>query len=86
MTVHTWDLAVATGQQHNWDADVVVASIEASRRAFPDGDREAAFEALRPNLPPGTNPPFANPVTVADGAPAIDRLIGWYGRQPVSRV
>jgi hypothetical protein len=27
-------------------------------------------------------PPFKNAIDIADGAPLIDRLIAWYGRQP----
>ncbi len=80
--MHTWDLATAIGVTPRWNTEVGAAAIEASRQAFPGGDREAAFEQLRPNLPPGTNRPFANPVDVGESAAAIDRLVGWYGRRP----
>lgn len=82
LTVHTWDLAASIGATPAWDPEVVAAALEASRHALPDGDREAAFEQLRPHLPPGITRPFANPLTVGEDAPSIDRLVSWYGRRP----
>jgi uncharacterized protein (TIGR03086 family) len=89
LTVHTWDLAVATGQHPEWDAEVVAVALQAALRGLPSGDREAAFAELIANLPP-TAPagfgadgrPFGNPVTVAAEAAPIDQLVAWYGRRP----
>lgn len=85
LTVHTWDLAHATGQSVAWRDDVVGVALAASLQALQPGDREAGFEAMRPHLPAplaANFPPFKNAVDVDDEAPAIDRLIGWYGRRP----
>ena len=35
VTVHTWDLAVATGQRPRWDDTVVAAALAASKRILP---------------------------------------------------
>nr|WP_231514501.1 hypothetical protein [Mycobacterium sp. URHB0044] len=35
LTVHTWDLATATGQQPDWDDTVVAAAFDAARRILP---------------------------------------------------
>lgn len=85
LTVHTWDLAQATGQQPAWRDDVVQVALDAALQALAPGDREAGFEAMRPHLPAQLSanfPPFKNAVDVADGAALIDRLIAWYGRRP----
>ena len=69
VTVHTWDLAVATGQRPAWDDAVV-------------GRARAAFER---ELPPGADrswTPFDPVVDVAADAPAIDQLVGLNGRHP----
>jgi uncharacterized protein (TIGR03086 family) len=85
LTVHTWDLARATGQPVAWRDDVVQVALSAALQGLQGGDREAGFEAMRLHLPAELSvnfPPFKNPIDVADQAPAIDRLIGWYGRKP----
>lgn len=85
LTVHTWDVASATGQQPQWNEQVLQVSLQAARQALPDGDRQAAFAAIAADLPPQVaagGPPFANPVAVADDAPLIDQLVAWYGRRP----
>ena len=69
VTLHTWDLAVATGQQPAWDDEVV-------RRAM---------VALADKLPPGSDRgevPFAAEVAVASDAPPIARLVAYSGRRP----
>ncbi|MEO8162722.1 MAG: TIGR03086 family metal-binding protein, partial [Ilumatobacteraceae bacterium] len=66
---HGWDLATATGQPIPYTAQ---EAKETLKRAVA-------------NLPPqyrGEDKPFANIVEVADSAPAIDRLVGFMGRQP----
>lgn len=67
--LHTWDLAKATGQSPAWDDDVLAAPLAAMQRAVP---RE----------PRGGQVPFGPVVDVPEDAPAIDRLVGWYGRKP----
>ena len=66
VTVHAWDLAVATGQAY--DADP--AAVEACAQFV------AAFEG------PRDGGLFGPPVAVPDSAPALDRLIGATGRDP----
>jgi uncharacterized protein (TIGR03086 family) len=69
VTVHTWDLAAATGQHPAWDDDVLRRAAAAFERELPpDADRSEA--------------PFDPVVAVPAGAPAIDRLVGLNGRRP----
>jgi uncharacterized protein (TIGR03086 family) len=85
LTVHTWDLAVATGQQPQWDEQVLDVALAASRRNLPADDRPARFEALIAKMPAHVRPkvpPFADAVEVAPGAPTIDQLVAWTGRRP----
>ena len=69
VTVHTWDLATATGQRPAWDATVVERALATMRQALPAEPR-------------GGELPFGAVVPVAEDAPAIDRLVGWLGRRP----
>jgi uncharacterized protein (TIGR03086 family) len=87
LTVHTWDLAVASGQAVQWHEPTVHAALESALQALPPGDREAIFAAMAVDMPEiAGRPPFKNPIDAAADAPTIDRLVGWYGRQPASRV
>ena len=82
LTVHTWDLATATGQQPRWDDTVLTAALEA-RPILPAEDRRALFEEISRSM--GLDEvamPFAEAVAVPDDAPAIDRLVAWNGRDP----
>jgi uncharacterized protein (TIGR03086 family) len=82
LTVHTWDLAVATGQQPHWDDTVVTAALEA-RQILPAKNRRAVFEEISAAM--GLDEvaiPFAEAVPVQGDAPAIDRLVAWNGRDP----
>lgn len=82
LTVHTWDLAVATGQQPDWDDAVMTAALEA-RPILPAENRRAVFEEISAAM--GLDEvavPFAEAVPVPDDAPAIDRLVAWNGRDP----
>jgi uncharacterized protein (TIGR03086 family) len=84
LTVHTWDLAVATDQQPRWDDSVVVAALEA-RPILPAENRRAVFEEISAAM--GLDEvaiPFAEAVPVPDDAPGIDRLVAWNGRAPRS--
>ncbi|MFD8145356.1 TIGR03086 family metal-binding protein [Streptomyces sp. NPDC059708] len=67
-TVHTWDVATATGQRPDWDPELVAVAYATMRRALPAGPRDGA--------------PFGAAVDVDAEAPAIDRLVAWCGRKP----
>ena len=82
LTVHSWDLATATGQHPEWAATDVTAALEA-RQILPAENRRALFEEISRAM--GIDEvavPFAEAVPVPDDAPAIDRLVGWNGRDP----
>lgn len=82
LTVHTWDLATATGQQPDWDDAVVTAALQA-RQILPAENRRALYEEM--SIAMGLDEvafPFAEAVPVPDDASAIDRLIAWNGRDP----
>ena len=82
LTVHTWDLAAATGQQPHWDDTVVTAALKA-RQILPAENRRALFEEISAAM--GIDEvamPFGEAVAVPDDAPAIDRLVAWNGRDP----
>jgi len=69
VSVHTWDLARATGQDP----------------VFDDASVELALATMRVGMPAerrGGEIPFGPVVPVADDAPAIHRLVGWVGRRP----
>ncbi|MCU1345954.1 MAG: hypothetical protein JWL70_2220 [Acidimicrobiia bacterium] len=86
LTVHTWDLARATGQQPEWSPEVVAAAFGVMRRALPAAGREAAFQAVIASMPPeqarSASLPFAEAVDVSAEAPLIDQLVAWNGRRP----
>lgn len=85
LTVHTWDLARATGQQPAWHQPTIDASLQSALVALPPGDREGYFAEQAANFPEiAGRPPFRNPVHAGSDSTALDRLIGWYGRQPAS--
>lgn len=87
ITVHTWDLAVATGQRPAWDDEVVAAALDAYRRALPDAKRQATLRAAIAAMPErfrANPPPFADAVAVAPAAPLIDQLVAWSGRDPAA--
>jgi uncharacterized protein (TIGR03086 family) len=68
-TVHGWDLAVATGQPV----------------PYTEAEAAAVIERAQVTLPPeyrGEGMGFGHAVPVADDAPAIDRLVGFLGREP----
>ncbi|MUL49805.1 TIGR03086 family protein [Mycobacterium sp. CBMA293] len=83
LTVHTWDLATATGQQPDWDDTVVVAAFDGARQILPAENRRALYEEI--SAARGLDEvavPFAEAVPISDDAPAIDRLVAWNGRDP----
>jgi uncharacterized protein (TIGR03086 family) len=84
VTVHTWDLATATAQRPAWDAEVVETAWNSIRR-MPGEGRAEMFAAVKAGMPEpyrSSSDPWADPVPVPDGAPLVDRLVAWNGRQP----
>jgi uncharacterized protein (TIGR03086 family) len=84
ITVHTWDLATATGQRPAWDPDVVSMAFDGIR-FMPGENRSAMFEGMKAGMPPALRDfadPFADAVPVPEDAPLIDRLVAWNGRRP----
>lgn len=82
---HTWDLARATGQQAAWDDDTLQVALDGIKRQLPDDpERARMFEEAKASMPPGVpwRDPFGPIVAVPDGAPLIDRLVAWSGRDP----
>jgi len=69
LTVHDWDLAVATGQQAGLDPALAEHALSWSRRT------------LRPEFR-GPGRAFGPEVPVPPGAPVYERLAGWFGRDP----
>lgn len=83
LTVHTWDLATATGQQPDWDDSVVAAAFDAARHMLPAENRLGMYAEI--SAARGFDEvtvPFAEVVPVPGDAPAIDRLVAWNGRDP----
>ena len=85
LTVHTWDLARATGQQVDWDEAVLETSWQSIHQQLPTGQRGDIWAAVKGSLPPDYpwEDPFGDAVPVADDAPLIDRLVAWNGRDPI---
>ncbi|MGW4099716.1 TIGR03086 family metal-binding protein [Mycobacterium sp. NPDC004974] len=86
LTVHTWDLATAAGQQPDWDDTVVATAFDGARQILPAANRRALYEEI--SAARGFDEvavPFAEAVPISDDAPAIDRLVAWNGRDPLRR-
>ena len=67
LVLHGWDLAVATGQAYTVREEAAAAALAAV---------EANAELYRQYQG------FADPVTLADGAPVLDRALALSGRDP----
>ncbi len=70
LTAHGWDLAAALGDTSGLDQSLAADSLDAVRRILPAEPR--ATERI----------PFGPVVEVPADAPAYERLLGWYGRDP----
>jgi uncharacterized protein (TIGR03086 family) len=84
VSVHTWDLAVATGQAVAWDPAVLEVALDAVSW-MPADHRLEEFDAVVERMPVErrpSGPPFAEAVAVPADAPIIDRLVAWNGRDP----
>ena len=68
--VHGWDLAVATGQQTDLDAEIAEQMLETAKAFIPDEIRSTE---------PGAA--FGPIIAVSNDAPAADRLAGFLGRR-----
>ena len=64
--VHTWDLATATGLDPSLDLDLVAA----------------AYESVRGAELPRASGMFGAEVAVGEGAPIVERLVAYSGRDP----
>lgn len=70
LVTHGWDLAAALGDPTGLDDDLAAACLAPLQQALPAEIRGEAWV------------PFGAVVPVADDAPALDRLLGWVGRDP----
>ena len=85
LTVHTWDLATATGQSPEWDNDTLAAGLAAMHGALPAVGRPEMFAAIRAQMGFTENDmtdPYGPAVPVAADAPLIDQLVAYNGRAP----
>ncbi|MDQ1456524.1 MAG: hypothetical protein QOH28_2144 [Actinomycetota bacterium] len=84
VTVHTWDVAHATGQTPAWNAQAVENAYALIRNWLPGEGRAEIFAEVRKKMGPAAAAPdaFAEVVPVPDDAPLIDRLVAWNGRRP----
>ncbi|WP_029136599.1 TIGR03086 family metal-binding protein [Nakamurella lactea] len=69
MTVHSWDIAVATGRLEQLDPELATVALSTYRRKVPAEPR-------------GGQIPFGPVVPVSDDAAPYARLVGWTGRDP----
>jgi uncharacterized protein (TIGR03086 family) len=85
ITVHTWDLARATGQTPAWNDATVGRALDLMRTWLPGEGRAEIFAQVREKMgPAAASAPdaFAEAVPVAADAPLIDQLVAWNGRRP----
>jgi uncharacterized protein (TIGR03086 family) len=85
ITVHTCDVARATGQSPTWNAEAVENAYALIRTWLPGEGRAEIFAEVRKKMSPAAAAApdaFAEVVPVPDDAPLIDRLVAWNGRKP----
>jgi uncharacterized protein (TIGR03086 family) len=72
LAVHGWDLARATGQSEDLDAEVGEHGLRWAKQNLSTQFRGSEDEGKV----------FGEEVPVPDGAPVYERLAGWFGRDP----
>lgn len=83
VTIHTWDLARALGTEPTWHPQAVEAALATVDGILPATGRRELFERISAEMGfDEVQVPFRDAVPVPDGAPAIDRLVAWNGRDP----
>ena len=84
LSTHTWDLAQATGQQPEWDDEVLAISLDVMRQILPAEGRREMFEAIFATMPTEERGPYPydEAVPVDPSAPLIDQLVAHVGRHP----
>ncbi|WP_340540001.1 TIGR03086 family metal-binding protein [Nocardioides sp. GXZ039] len=70
LCTHAWDVAATLGDTSGLDDDLAAPLLDGVRRFLPAEIRES------PDIP------FAAVVDVPEDAPATERLVAWYGRDP----
>ena len=70
LVTHGWDLAVALGDTSGLDDALAATCLAPLQAALPAGIRDEDWV------------PFGAVIPVPDDAPALDRLLGWVGRDP----
>lgn len=76
LTIHSWDLATATGQPFAPDEDLVAGLEQFAQMAI-----QPQMRAQQPGAPAGMQGPrFAEPIEPTAGATALERLIMFSGR------
>lgn len=68
MLVHGWDLARATGQQHEWEDELVLDNLMFAQSTLASPEIRVGF--------------YAAPIDLPGDAPGIDRLVAFLGRHP----
>lgn len=83
VTIHTWDLARALGVDPDWHPQPVETALASIDGILPATGRLELFTRISAEMGfEEVAVPFRDAVTVPDGAPAIDRLVAWNGRDP----
>ena len=92
LIVHTWDLARAagsgaTGSRATWSDETIEVALAVMGVQLPVPERMPIWLGVAEqfDVPPeqlDQVAPFADAVPVSGDAPAIDRLVGWVGRNP----